>query len=123
MQASTIRLFRIIFILGALLSLALGKAEAQIHNNVHDSDRVEAIYDIANYVKWPQQSDIDTFRLGLLSRDSALYRETVRQKDLRINEKPVNVLSFEEERTWRSDRSNFFSSNTVKIGTFLASES
>ena len=97
MQASTIRLFRIIFILGALLSLALGKAEAQIHNNVHDSDRVEAIYDIANYVKWPQQSDIDTFRLGLLSRDSALYRETVRQKDLRINEKPVNVLSFKEE--------------------------
>ncbi len=96
--------FRPLFLVILLSVLSIGISKGQVHNQVHDTDRVAAIYDVANYVKWPRDSKIDTFRVGLLTKDSALYQEVLKQSEQGINERPVKVLDFQETEALKDEQ-------------------
>ncbi len=89
-----VRYTLLLFLLwGSFLPLS----RAQVHNTVHDTDRVKAVLDIAELVTWPNQGTIDTFEFGLLSEDDLLYEEFQKQASNRsIHDRPVKIRRFQE---------------------------
>ena len=64
-------------------------------NVFNDSLRVHFILDIAKYVHWQSEDTINTFKIGILSKDSALFREFKNpHTKSKVHKKPLKVLRF-----------------------------
>jgi len=85
--------FKFFFLLFLFVFTGRLNAQTQVFTN---TDRATFIIDIAQYVTWRNSKKIDTYRLGVLDRDSLFFKELTSFASGRtIQGKPVKTVLFD----------------------------
>jgi len=88
--------YLLIFILSLSINIGL-----LAQDEVHFDNESRAIYilDMAKYIEWPENNTAKEFRVGILERDSALFRSMQQQaiKRKELHKKPIKVFLFKKE--------------------------
>ncbi len=88
------------YLLILILSLSIN-IELLAQEEVHFDNESRAIYilDMAKYIEWPENNTATEFRVGILERDSALFRSMQQQaiKRKELHKKPIKVFLFNKE--------------------------
>ncbi len=72
----------------------------QVYGQVVTEDWLKSEYTIllANYISWPEEEDIDTFNIGVLSSHSIYTQISLKSHVQTVNEKPFKVSFFKNLR-------------------------
>ena len=72
----------------------------QIYGQVVTEDWLKSEYTIllANYISWPEEEDIDTFNIGVLSSQSIFTQISLKSQLQTINDKPFKAIFFKNIR-------------------------
>lgn len=90
-------MFRLINIMIILFAISILIKTQDCYTQYDNKSRAEYIFDILRYVKWPNEQEIKTFRIGILDSDSSLFHEMKVVSEVRknIHDKPVLIELFD----------------------------
>lgn len=81
------------FVLGvAVIFLIQFNLSAQELSN--PSMKAFLIYKFAQHIEWPQEEDIDTFRIGVYGQDPELMTDILLLESVALRDKPISIIHF-----------------------------